>query len=103
MSTEYNHQLYQNTEKNSWNNIELGKAPKNTQPTLYEELKAKTERFLSRNSQYNVGAVPVDRDYRREERTISERDDDKLGYHLVGLLIAMLSIVIVCLKSIKRK
>ena len=103
MSTEYNDQLYQNTEKDTWSNIELGRAPKNTQPTFYEELKAKTEKILSRNSQYYVGAERADKVYKREERRIIERDDEQLRYHLVGLLIAMLSIVIFCLKSIKNR
>ena len=78
MSTRYYNDILPNESSDKdQNDIELGKAPKNTPSTLYEELKAKTERFLYRNSQYKVGAVPVDRDYRREERTISERDDEK--------------------------
>ena len=91
MSTRYYNDIPPNesTENEEWSDIELGRAPKNTQPTLYEELKAKTERFLSRNSQYYVGAERADKVYRREERRITERDDEQLRYHLVGLLIDM--------------
>ena len=91
MSTRYYNDILPNesSENEEWSDIELGKAPKNTPPTLYEELKAQTERFLSRNSQYYVRAERADKVYRREERIISERDDEQLGYHLVGFMIAM--------------
>ena len=91
MSTRYYNDILPNEspENEERSDIELGKAPKNTQPTLYEELMAKTERFLSRNPQYCVGAERANRVYRRGERIIREREDEQLGYHLLGLLIAM--------------
>lgn len=103
MSTRYYNEILPNELSENENNIELGRAPRNIQPTLYQELKAKTERILFRNSEYNVGADRIDRVYKREERTVSEREDDQFGYHLVGLMVVILRIVLVCLLSIKKK